>query len=253
MEELRGMCSSQLARLLHHDALLHRRPECPDETLHGPCGRVAQRADRVALDLLADFHEHVDLLQLGVTRDHAVHDLVHPGGALAAWRALAAALVRVELGEAADRSHNVSRLVENRDRRGAQARAHVLEGVKVHEHIVAGLLGHDGHGRAARDHSQEVVPAAAHAAAVLLEEFPEGDAHLLLDGDGVVHVARDAEELGARIVFAPKTGEPVTAPSHDGRRHRHRLHVGDGGRAAVEPCVGRERGLQARLSRLALE
>ena len=47
----------------------------------------------------------------------------HPAGALAARGALAAALMLVEIADAADRADDVGRLVHDDDRRGAEARA----------------------------------------------------------------------------------------------------------------------------------
>src|SRR5690606_13430986 len=49
-------------RLVGLDPLLHHRPEMADEALHRPCRRVAQRTDRMALDLAGDVEQHVDLL-----------------------------------------------------------------------------------------------------------------------------------------------------------------------------------------------
>ena len=47
------------------DPPLDLRPEMPDQALHRPRRRIAQGADRVALDLLGDVLEQVDLLDLG--------------------------------------------------------------------------------------------------------------------------------------------------------------------------------------------
>ena len=41
-------------------------PEVPDESLHWPGGSVGQGADRVALDLLRQLPQEVDLLGAGV-------------------------------------------------------------------------------------------------------------------------------------------------------------------------------------------
>eukprot|EP00307_Rebecca_sp_RCC1486_P004752 CAMPEP_0119406326 /NCGR_PEP_ID=MMETSP1335-20130426/696_1 /TAXON_ID=259385 /ORGANISM="Chrysoculter rhomboideus, Strain RCC1486" /LENGTH=470 /DNA_ID=CAMNT_0007430399 /DNA_START=300 /DNA_END=1708 /DNA_ORIENTATION=+ len=243
----------KLARLLLHDALLHLRPESADEALDWPRGRVAKRADSVPLDLRSDLVEHVDLLDLGVTCHHAVHDLVHPRRPLAARGALAAALVSIELGQPADGRDHVCGLVEDSDSRCSQARASCDEGVEVHQHVVASLLGQDRHGRAARDHAEQVVPATTHATAVLLQQVAQRDAHLLLDGDRVVHVTRDAEELRAGVVLAAEAGEPVTTAAHDRWCHRNGLNVGHRRRAAVQPGVGRKWGLEARLAGLSLE
>ena len=43
------------------DAPLHLGPEMPDQALHRPRRGVAERADRVALDLVRHFVQHVDL------------------------------------------------------------------------------------------------------------------------------------------------------------------------------------------------
>src|SRR6185312_11321331 len=79
------------------DAALHLRPEMADQALHRPGRGIAQGADGVAFDLERDLEQHVDLLDRGVAFDHALHHAPHPAGALAARRALAAALVLVEL------------------------------------------------------------------------------------------------------------------------------------------------------------
>ena len=101
--------------------------------------------------------------------------------------------------------------------------------------------------------AQEVVPAAAHAAAMAVDELAEGDAHLLLDVAGLVDVPGDAEELGAGVVRLAEPREPGAAAAQDRRRDRDRLDVVDGRRAAVEAHIGRERRLQPRHALLALE
>lgn len=132
------------------DASLHHRPEVSDQPLrsehttpcfgflflwgftgagltpdlHGPGGAVPQSADGVALDLLAQLPDHVDLGHGGVSSDEPPHHLIHPvdpweqqeGSAdaatfrtpcrgfptLSAGGALAAALVFVELDQTRD-------------------------------------------------------------------------------------------------------------------------------------------------------
>lgn len=66
------------------------------EALDRPRRRVAQRADRAALDL-REFEEHVDLARVPAALDKAVHHVHHPRRAFAAGCALAAGLVLVEL------------------------------------------------------------------------------------------------------------------------------------------------------------
>lgn len=50
------------------DAGLHLGPEVADEALHGPCGRVAKRADRVSLDLLRHLRITTAILSVSVAR-----------------------------------------------------------------------------------------------------------------------------------------------------------------------------------------
>lgn len=119
--------------------------------------------------------------------------------------------------------------------------------------IIADGFGEDGRGGAAGDDGFEVVPAASDAAAVFVNEFPEGNGHFLFDGAGVVDVPGDAEEFGAGVAFATEAVEPVGAAAADGGGYSYGFYVCDCGRAAEKPDGGRERWLEARLSGLALE
>ena len=70
------LLSGSLSRLVSH--------------LDRPCSSIAERADGVALDLLCDFPQHVDLLNTSIPLLHARHDVIQPGGAFsAAGKALA--------------------------------------------------------------------------------------------------------------------------------------------------------------------
>ncbi len=113
--------------------------------------------------------------------------------------------------------------------------------------------GRQRHRRAARDHRQQIVPAAAHAARVPLEQLAQRNAHLLLDHARLLDVARDLEQLGAGVVGLAQHREPCGAPAQDIAGHGDGLDIVDGGRRAVEPGVGGERRLQARLALLALQ
>src|SRR5215510_12379447 len=79
------------------DAPFDLGTEMADQALDRPGGRIAQGADGVAFDLFGDVEQHVDLAQFGLALHHALHHAVHPAGALAARRALAAALMHVEV------------------------------------------------------------------------------------------------------------------------------------------------------------
>src|SRR5690606_18894995 len=119
------------------DAPLHLGPEMADQTLHRPGRRIAQGADRVALYLTRDFLEHVDLIEAGVATDHAFHHPPHPARALAARRALAAALVHVEPAQPRDGAYDVGRLVHHDDGCRAKAGTDLAQAVEIHQHRVA--------------------------------------------------------------------------------------------------------------------
>ena len=130
------------------------------------------------------------------------------------------------------------------------------------------LLGDKGSGRASRNDTQEIVPASNDVTSVDLDEVLQRDAHLLLHGAGVVHVAADVEELGATVPGTTKAGEPIGTSSKmnivislsifdismcwllpaDSGSHGHSLHVGDGGGAAEHANISREGRLEARFT-----
>src|ERR1035437_53896 len=86
------------------DPLLDLVTEMRDQALDRPRRSVAERADGVTLDLRGDLQQHVDLALVGAALGHPGQDAPHPAGALAARRALAAALVLVEIGKPSDRA-----------------------------------------------------------------------------------------------------------------------------------------------------
>ena len=88
---------------------------------------------------------------------------------------------------------------------------------------------------------------------MLVDELLERDGHLLFDCAGVVDVARDAEKLSSRVAFAAERVEPLSSTANDGRGDSDRLDVRDRAGAAEETNSSRERRLQARLTRLALQ
>src|SRR5476651_208827 len=125
----------------HADAALHLRPEMPDQSLYRPRRAVSERANRVTLDLLGDVVQRIDLLNSRVARDHAFHHAPYPAEPFAAGRALATALMLVEIGEPRDRLDDVGRLVHDDDRRRAEAALMVLQCVEIHQDRVADRLG----------------------------------------------------------------------------------------------------------------
>src|SRR5207237_4231755 len=81
------------------DAPLDLRAEMAQETLYGPGGAFAEGADRVSLDLFANFLQQIDFGDFRVAALHARQHAPHPAATFPARRALSAALVPVEIGE----------------------------------------------------------------------------------------------------------------------------------------------------------
>src|SRR5262245_21232233 len=200
------------------DALFDFGAEAADEALDGPGGGVAEGADGVAFDLAGDIQEQIDFAVVGFALGHALQDAPHPTGAFAARRALAAAFVLVEIGDARDGADHVGGLIHDDDGGGAEAGA-VRGGhqrVEIHQHgLGLGRIDH-AHRGAAVDDGFQIAPAAAHAAAMLFDELFQRNAHRLFDVAGLVHVAGDAEHLGAGVVGLPDASEPFGAAPQDG-------------------------------------
>ena len=210
-------------------------------------------ANSVALDLLREFLQHINFALPSLSSLEALHNLLGPLAAFSTRRALPAALVLVEGREPRYGADDVRALIHDDNSCGAQARLAVLEGVEVHELLVTGGFGQDGRGRAAWDDGFEIIPAAADAAGVFVDELFEGDGHFLFDGAGVVDVSGDAEELGAGVALAAEGVEPVCAAADDGGCYGDGFDIGDGGGAAEEADCCWEGGLQPGFSWLAFQ
>src|SRR5580698_10127539 len=91
------------------DAPFDLGTEVAHEALYRPWRCVAETTDRVALALLADFQQLVDLLDARVADFHALQHTPHPVGAFTTRRALAAALVLIEVGIAGHDAYQVGR------------------------------------------------------------------------------------------------------------------------------------------------
>ena len=194
--------------LVGRDSLFHQRPEVPDQPLHRPDAAIGQGADGVAFDLARHLLQHVDLGDFSAAFDHAQHHPVHPAHALAAGGALAAAFMLVEGAEALDGADQVGGFVHHDHARRAQAGFVFAQRVEIHQHIVAYAFGDHRRGGTAGDDGQQIVPAAAHAAGMAVDEFAQRHAHFFFDVAGLVHMALQAEDFGAGILGAAEAGEP---------------------------------------------
>src|SRR6516164_1948411 len=219
-----------------------------DQALDRPRRGIAERADGVALDLLGDLKQHVDLALVRAALGHAAENPPHPPRSLAARGALATALMLVEIGDARNRPDQVVRLVLDNDGGGSETGAQLAKAVEIHRRVDDLLGRHHAHRGATRDDGLQIIPATPDAAAVTLDQLPERKPQRLLDITGTLDMAGDAEQLGADIVGAADAGEPGGTAAQDVRRDRDRLNVVDRSRAAVEADIGGERRLQPRLT-----
>merc|ERR1719410_1008372 len=214
--------------------------EMSDKSLDWPSCSISQSTDGVAFNLLGKFPNHVNFLWLGVTLGEPPHHGVHPVNAFPAGSVLAARFVLVEESKSGDGLHYVCLLVHDNDGGCAETSLGSNESVKIHHDIVTNLLGNKRSGRSSRDDAKKIVPSSNDVSSVDLDQLLQGDAHLLLDSAGVVHVAADVEQLGAAVPSATHASKPVAAPPTDGRGHGDGLDVGDGGRTAEHANIGGE-------------
>src|SRR3954470_929872 len=105
------------------DVALELVAEVGDVARHRHRHRVAQWAQAVAEDAVAHVQQQVELALAGRAHLDAADDVHAPARALAAGRALAAALVLVELRDAQGQLHHASAVVDHDDSAGADHRA----------------------------------------------------------------------------------------------------------------------------------
>src|ERR1019366_1265268 len=86
--------------------------EVLDRRGHRAGRAVAESTKRAAEDVLGEVEQRLDVLLVAHTTLEAFEDLHVPEDAFAAWRALTAGLVRVELTPAQHGPHHAGRLVE---------------------------------------------------------------------------------------------------------------------------------------------
>ena len=156
------------------DALLHHRAEMPDQSLDRPGRGVAQRADRVAFDLARDLLQGVDLRPArrglrpcGSSRASSSRCL--PGTACTGRSSRAC---RIAMSRAIARMMSVD-LSMTMTAAVPRPLLHVAQAVEIHQHGVADRLRNDRDRCAAGNHRQQIVPPAAHAAGMLVDQFPQ--------------------------------------------------------------------------------
>ena len=126
--------------------------------------------------------------------------------------------------------------------------------VEIHRQVVAQRRRQAAHRRAAGDDGEQVVPAAAHAAGMRCRSARAAGCTSPLRHCRACSRGRRCRTAWCRCCSAGRSAANQAAP----RRRMSGttaidLDIVDGGRAAVEADVGRERRLQPRLALLALE
>src|SRR5271156_501388 len=90
------------------DVVLELGAEVLDEALYRQCGGVAQGADGAPGDVVRHRQQHVQVLVLALAVLDPGDDAPQPAGALAAWRALSAGLLKIEIGQPEQRAHHAA-------------------------------------------------------------------------------------------------------------------------------------------------
>ena len=132
-------------------------------------------------------------MRLGIAGDEAFHDAPHPAGAFAARRALAAAFMLVEVGQPGDGANDIGRFVHDDDGSGAETRLQIAQAIKIHRRVDDLFGRHQRHRGAAGDDGEQIVPAAADAAAMRVDQLAERQAHGFFNDAWLVHMAADLE------------------------------------------------------------
>ena len=83
--------------------------------------------------------------------------------------------------------------------------------VKIHEHCVANFFRQERHRGTARNHAFQIIPTAAHAAAVSLNQRLHRDRERFFDITRRIDVTGKREHFRAFIIIAAKFCEPIRA------------------------------------------
>ncbi len=147
----------------------------------------------MTLDLLRQFLQHVNLSCLRLSLLESLHDLFRPLATLSARGTLAAALVSVEGAQPRYCPDHVGAFVHDDNSSSTKTRLAIFQTIKIHELVVTHMPWQDWRRRPARDDSFEIVPTAADATTVFVDELAERNAHLFFHGGGIVDVSGDTE------------------------------------------------------------
>src|SRR5215470_3090155 len=93
------------------DVVLELVAEVLDETLHRQRRRIAERTDRSPSDIVGNGKQQIEILVFALPVLDAIDHAPQPARALAAWRALSAGFLEVEIRQSQQRAHHAARIV----------------------------------------------------------------------------------------------------------------------------------------------
>src|SRR6266540_1834244 len=236
-------------------ALVDVALELVAEALHvlddRPRGEVAERAQALAQDPVADREQEVELGLLGAPFLELLEQLHHPARPLPAGRALAARLVHVELGRAERQLHHAGAVVDHDHRRRSELRSRLRDRVEVEIRVELVRRHHRGRRAAGDDRLQ--LPSLGDAASDVVDQLPQGRTELELVVAGPLDVSGQGEDDGSGRGLGPDLRVPLAAVLDDGRDGRHGLDVVDQRGRAVQAADRGERRPGPRLAAMSLQ
>src|ERR1051325_127360 len=133
--------------------------ESLNRRLNGPTRSIAQRAKRLALDVVAEIEHQLRVLETTATVIDPFENFHEPVSAFTTRRTPPARLVFIKLSQIFRRLEDVTRLVHHDEPTRAHTRSSRNESFVIHAHIFADdLIGaHDVDRRAARNHGFELL------------------------------------------------------------------------------------------------
>src|ERR1039458_5521320 len=187
-----------------------------DERLHGPRGGFAERANRLAVDVVGNIPEQIHVFGTTMALPDAVEHLFHPQRAFTAGRALAARLVRVKLRHIERALHDVDRIIEHNNATRTGHRAGFAQRLEIKRHVNLISLQH-GHRTASGDDTLQLAPRFQAAAYIINELAHRQFAHLELVIARPFHRAADTHEPRPARAGDAEFLEPRRARSEERR------------------------------------
>src|SRR6202171_3541969 len=237
--------------LLVIDVVLEFAAKMLDEALDRQCGGVSQRAYGAAGDVVGDGDQQVEVFVPALPVLDAIDHAPQPSGPLAAWRALTAGLLEIEIREAQERSHHAARLVHDDHRPRSEHRSGFGNRVVIHIGRHHDVGGQHRHRRAAGNARLELASPTHTARHV--EERRKRKTQLDLEVARPLDVACDRKDLGAAVVGTAQIQKRFSSFANDPRDCSEGLGVVDRGWLPVHAEARRERRLETRHALLAFE